>query len=82
MFVVHCSLFVDVTLCCYCTYGYIAHFEIGFVWVRLGSFSSSGRGWFVLVNLCGKGSCIGFVRKRIGFVLQKRGGFVEESLQV
>jgi hypothetical protein len=26
-------LFIGIRLCCYCTYGYIAHFEIGFVWV-------------------------------------------------
>jgi len=31
MFVVRCSLFVGISLCSCCTYGYITHFDIGFV---------------------------------------------------
>jgi hypothetical protein len=72
-FGVHCSLFVDISLYLCSTYGHFAYFEIGFDWVRLALFSSSGRWWFSLVNLCGKGGCVGFVAMKIGFVLQKRG---------
>jgi hypothetical protein len=34
------------------------------------------------VTLSGIGGCIGFGLEEIGFVLQKRGQFVEEALQV
>jgi hypothetical protein len=82
MFVAHCSLLICINPYYLCAYLHFAYFEIGFVWVRLASFSSSGQWWFSLVNLCGKEGCVGFVLGEIGFVLQKRGGFVEESLQV
>ena len=38
-------------------------------WLCLGLFFRVGQGWFVFIIPCDKGSSIGFVRKRIGFVL-------------
>jgi len=41
-----------------------------------------GAGWNIGVNRCGIIGCGDFVVWEIGFVLQKTGRFVEESLQV
>jgi hypothetical protein len=42
----------------------------------------SGEGGFIGVTLLHEGSCVDFGFLEIGFVLHKRGEFVEDSLQV
>jgi hypothetical protein len=71
-------LFFGISLFSCRTYVYIAHFEIGFDWVRLALFSSSGQWWFSLVTLCGKEGCVGFVVAKIGFVLRKKRAICRE----
>jgi len=48
---------------------------IGFVFL-------SGTGWFIFVILCGKGGWVSFGVLRIGFVLRKKGRFVEGARQL